>query len=109
MTIKTCNSKKTDRGIWSDWYFSLSPLKLTENDKLYFNCWNENKTVLEFTVELILSEREWLNIIQNVSLNSLYDGKIKVNIRKEFKKGDITINFGSKFNEWVPLRAQQVT
>jgi len=109
MTIKTYNSKKTDRGIWGDWYFSLSPQKLTENDKLHFNCWNENKTVLEITVELILSEREWLNIIQKESLNSLYEDKIKVNIRKEFQNGDITINFGSKFNEWVPLRARQVT
>ena len=103
MTNKTYNSKKTDRGIWGEWYFSLSPLKLTENDQLFFNCWNENKSDLEFTTLLNLAEKGWIKKIKQGRSDSFYRHRVKVNIRKNFGNGEVTINFGSTYTDWYIL------
>lgn len=105
MTNKTYNAKKTDRGIWEEWYFTISTIKLTENDQLSFNCWNENQSVLEFTILLNLRERGWLQkILQSLS-DSFNSRRVKVHIRKDNKNSEVTINFGSVYSDWYILDA----
>ncbi len=103
MTNKTYNSKKTNRGIWGEWYFTLRPLQLTENDHLTFNCWNEINTVLEFTILLYLRERGWLKKIYQGLSDEIYGHRVKVHIRKGFSEDEVTINFGSTYSDWYIL------